>query len=99
LVRGELDALEHVMGERADACPWWAFHDPNVIQVLQAHDWFPNCSEWWGPDPEWWIVAGVRHFHRALDRARADAIKTESVNKRPNARLPPGAEVMHEIRG
>ena len=101
LVRGELDGLAHVMGERLDGCPWFAFRDPDVAEVLRAHDWFPSCSEWWGPAPEWWIVEGVRHYHRALSRARADAIKVETQRRRSRRRpsLPAGMELVDEIRG
>jgi len=90
------------MGERPSTCPWAAFRDPDVGEVLRAYDWYESgqCAEWWGPDPEWWLVDGVRYFHRALGRARADAIKIESEHRRPHApSLPAGTTVVDTIRG
>lgn len=88
------------MGVRLDTCPWAAFRDPDVADVLNTHDWWPNCSEWYGPDPEWWLVEGVRYFHRVLDRARADAIKVQSQRaKATRPSLPAGFEIVEEIRG
>ncbi len=86
------------MGERPVACPWWAFRDPDVALVLRAHDFWPSLSEYWGPDFEAWAIEGAQHYHRALDRARVDAVKTETINRSP-PRVPPGFEVMEEIRG
>ena len=88
------------MGERVGGCPWWAFRSADVVAVLRAHDWFPACGEWWGADPEWWLVEGVQHYHRQLDRARADAIKVAASRTRPRVpRLPPGFALLEEIRG
>lgn len=102
LVAGELAAIEHVMGERPDGCPWAAFRDPDVVAVLRAYDWHESgqCAEWWGPDPEWWLVEGVREYHRALGRARADALKVQ--RQRDAAKAPPlpaGATVVDTVRG
>lgn len=87
------------MGVKLTTCPWAAFRDPDVIDVLRAHDWHPNCSEYWGPDPEWWAVEGVTHYHAELARARADAIKVQQLRATPKLSLPPGFEVVDEIRG
>jgi len=90
------------MGERPETCPWAGFRDPDIAEVLRAYDWFESgqCDEWWGSDPEWWLVEGVRYYHRALGRARVDAIKTERVNRGPKGpSLPPGMAVVDEIRG
>jgi len=100
-VRAELAVVESVTGERPSTCPWAAFLDPDVADVVRAYDWHESgqCAEWWGPEPEWWIVEGVRVYHRALGRVRADAIKIEGERKKRAApRLPPGAVVEHSIR-
>lgn len=102
LVSGEYDTIEHVMGERVSGCAWRAFDDPDVGDVLRAHDYWPSCSEWYGDDPEWWLVEGTQHFHRQLERARVDAIKVEEARATAKARgpqLPPGMEVLDTQRG
>lgn len=82
---------------------WWAFHDPDVRAVLHAYDFFVEgqAAEWWGPDPPWWLVEGVRVYHRALEAVRADARELARQRKDPakRARLPPGAVVEHEVTG
>jgi len=100
-VRAELDIVEHVTGDRPHTCPWWSYKDPDVVEVLNAYDWFESgqCAEHWGPDPEWWLVEGVRHYHRVLGRVRADAMRLERETKSSPARLPPGFVAEHEIRG
>lgn len=99
---GELDACERVTGARPDACMWHSFHDPDVRAVLQAFDWFDKgqVREFWGHDPPWWMVEGVRHYHRALEAVRADmrAVR-RAEQKATRARLPSGYQVEGEIRG
>jgi len=90
------------MGQRPHGCPWAAFRDPDVVNVLRAYDFFGSgqCAEWWGEDPEWWLVEGVRVYHRALGRARADALKVQRQrDEAQGASLPPGATLVDTIRG
>lgn len=44
-----------------------------MIAVIQAYDWWETgqCAEWWGADPEWWLVEATRFYHRAIETARA----------------------------
>lgn len=100
----ELDAIEASTGERPDACPWWAFHEPDVQAVLQAHDWFESgqLREWWGDDPPYWLVLAVRHYHRQLDLVRAESYRLEAEERKragKQAKLSPGHEAEFEIRG
>ena len=90
------------MGERHDGCPWRVFTDPDIAEVLRTYDWFESgqCAERWGPDPEWWLVEAAGYFHRAIGRARADAIKIEHEHRKPRApSLPAGMAVVDTIRG
>lgn len=103
-VVSELDLIESSTGDRPEACPWWAFHVPDVQEVLKAHDWWESgqLREWWGDDPPYWLVLAVRYYHRQLEIVRAESYRLdaeERKRKAPRARLPPGYEVEHEIRG
>ena len=68
--------VEKVTGHPAESvpCPWSAFSDPDVAEVLAAHEFWPNVEIWIGPDPEWWLVEGLRVYHRALEATRVDVI-------------------------
>jgi hypothetical protein len=48
-----------------------------VGAVLRAHDWFEakQIAEWWGDDPEWWLVEGLHVYQAALSRTRVDELK------------------------
>ena len=76
---GDCEAIERVTGSRPPGCPWRVFYDPDVVAVLRAYDFWESgqCAEYWGNDPELWLVEGVRVYHNALARARADTRKIE----------------------
>jgi len=82
---GALNAVETTMGLRPPSCPWWAFHDPEVGEVLRAHDWDESgqLREWWGEDPPWRLVEGVGHYRRAQSVARADATRLRRQHRKP----------------
>lgn len=95
----DLDAVRAETGEPPNGCPWRAFAEPDVIATLHAYDWFETgqCAEWWGADPEWWLVAAVRFYHRVLHRSRASVY--EIARNTPEAPPPPlGGEVVHRVR-
>lgn len=101
-VLGELGAIEALTGERPDGCPWAVFHDPQVQQVLRAYDYFERhqAAEYWGRNPPWWLVEGVRYYDAALRRVRADAreqARKQRAARGRRAELPAGAVVEHEI--
>lgn len=91
--------MASVMGTATTGCPWWSFHDPDVVEAIRAHDYWPHPSEWFGPDAEWWLIEAVRVFHRQLERSKVDAIKTKAINQPKRPAIPAGFEVMDEIRG
>jgi hypothetical protein len=74
LASAERAACERVTGDVPISCPWRAFYDADVAQVLKAHRWFESgqCREFWGDDPPMWLVLGVSHYHRAIEATRAD---------------------------
>lgn len=98
--RGELAAIESCTGEAVSGCPWRVFREPDVIAVLQAYDWHESgqCAEWWGADPEWWLVEGVRFFHRVLATCREDQRKTERKAGAPGVK-PPLGRVVQRVTG
>ena len=97
----ELDAIELLLGERPATCPWRAFFDRDVQKTIKAHDFFESgqCREFWGDDPEWWLVEAVRDFHGKLNTVRADVLELE--RKRPTTpqpSLPIPGRIVQEIR-
>ena len=76
---GDCKAIEEVTGSKISECPWRAFFDPDVADVLRAYDFWESgqCGEYWGSDPEFWLVEAVRAYHTALERCRADVRKVE----------------------
>lgn len=107
-VVSELDLIEASTGDRPKTCPWWAFHDPDVSAVLQAYDCIAGdegsdelLRQWWGDDPEYWLVLGLRHFRRVLGLVRAESYRLEAEERKKagkRAQLPPGHETQFEIR-
>lgn len=70
-----------------------------MIAVIQAYDWWESgqCAEWWGDDPEWWLVDATRYYHRAIGTARA---AVEKLRKPPsNTPRPPLGHVVSTVRG
>lgn len=100
-VRGELDAIESAMGERPQACPWWAFHEADVIAVLHAYDWHESgqVAEQWGSDPELWLVEATRFYHHSLSKAQSDVSKMLRANPPAQAPTPPIGEVVRRVSG
>lgn len=96
---GELAACEELTGDRPNACPWWGFHDPDVRAVLAAADFWESgqLREYWGDDPPYWLVLGVQHYRRILERVRLDVLKSakeDAARKGPKLpALPPGTVV------
>lgn len=77
------------MGDRPPGCAWWAFHDPEVAEVLRASDWEGELREYWGDDPVWRLVEGLGHYKRARGLARADAHATIKARRDQGGRRPP----------
>lgn len=86
------------MGDEPPACPWWAFHDPDVCEVLNAHDFWGDLSQWWGDDPPYWLVRGVGHFRKVLNLVEADALK-ELAKRERDRRASEGGGGGFSVRG
>lgn len=98
----ELEAVEVATGERPLTCPWRAFAEPDVAATLKAHDLWETgqCAEWWGSDPETWLVEAARFFHLQITAARADV--DEILRNKPTgaAVQPPlPGTVKHRVTG
>jgi len=77
--RASRSLLEKVTGHpaREATCPWAGFYEAEVFAVMRAHRWFEKgqAREWWGDDPEAWLVEGVEVYHDAIERTRNDVIE------------------------
>lgn len=109
-VVSELDLIESTTGDRSATCPWWAFRDPDVAAVLQAYDCIAGdegsdelLRQWWGDEPEWWLVAGLNHYRRVRSHVRAESYRLADEERKKTkgrrASLPAGHEMELEIRG
>ena len=87
-----LDGCEEATGERPSGCPWRAFSDPYVAEVLRAYRWWKAGqleSRYPGgvPAP---IASGVEVYDSALNSVqvvdmRADREKREAERKEREA--------------
>lgn len=68
-------AIEQITGSNPRGCPWRGVYDDDVKAVQRAHRWHESgqLREWWGDDPEWWLVEGLAIYHAALQSTLADA--------------------------
>lgn len=75
---GVLDTIERVTGQRPDTCPWHAFQDPLVVEVLDLYR-MAASDDGVTPalllplDPPNEVWEGVSHYHEATLRLRVDA--------------------------
>jgi|GEM_PF-4169646 len=75
--------VEKLTGTRAETCPWFAFHDPLVADVLNVYPFFESGQLAFaaGRNPPALLVEAVREYHAAMGRA-ADALKREKDGQR-----------------
>ena len=66
-------------GERPDTCPWRAFQEPLVADVLRAYGLFESgqMALWLGADPPAVLVEAVVFYHASVNRVRADRDERE----------------------
>ena len=76
-IRAVSSLVAKVTGGPSAGCPWRSLYDPRVGAVLRAYDWRKSLREWWGDDPEWWLVEGLGIYREALTRVRADVVATK----------------------
>ena len=88
---GILSTVEGWTGTRAIECPWRAFFDLFVARVRAAYEFFVEGQMAVAfPDPSARLVAGVLHFHRAVnscERTRMEEERTQREQVR-NAAAP-----------
>ena len=78
-------ANERVTGDRPDGCPWRAYEDPFVGEVLRAYrHWKERQLHLvWGADPPVALMRGIEVYDAALNAIRANDIREErEKNKR-----------------
>ncbi len=60
-------------------CPWMAFHDPLVRDVLAAWPFFENGTlALYLPDPPHRVMEGLRVFSRARDACAAEKARLDA---------------------
>lgn len=79
MITAQSDAMRSVTGDAFRGCPWRVYEDDFVIDVLRAYAFMESgeVSMWLGADPPNAIAEGLRHYHVALGRIRADEMERE----------------------
>lgn len=73
-MRRHLDVIKRVTGAKPHTCPWRAFADPLVIEVMQ-YVWAcdpPVLGAVLPPDPPAILVDGIAHYRMALLATQAE---------------------------
>lgn len=73
-MRKHLVIIEHITGHAPSTCPWRAFSDPLVREVME-HEWASeagNLGAVLGTDPPHQLVSALGVFERALKATQAD---------------------------
>lgn len=75
------------MGQRPVTCPYWAFLDRTVREVLDAYGWFESgqVGLFAGDDPPNILVEAIGIYHRALNRIRAHDLELARQNTEPRS--------------
>lgn len=90
---GALAAVESVTGHRPETCPWRAYSDPEVVQVLRAHGLYEDHQFFQAsPDPPAWLAEAVYFYRAMLDRVRSAVRRKmkEDAERERGARPGPG---------
>jgi hypothetical protein len=92
---GALAAVESATGVRPETCPWNAYSDPDVVEVLQAHrlnEKHQFFSAFPDNDPPDWLCRAVDIYEAFLDRVRSGVIRKrrEDAEKRAASATPAG---------
>ena len=76
-------AVEGWTGERPITCPWRAFYDPLVKDVLRLYPFYTSgqLAIVLGPDPPLYIVEAVAYYHDKIERIRIKQME-EEIKKR-----------------
>ena len=70
--------VEAATGTKGSACPWRAFRDPFVAEVLRAYRWWKagQLAALW-PRPPLALVRGLEVYDSALNSVQAHDIREE----------------------
>lgn len=83
-MRGYLRTIETVTGHQPATCPWRAFYDPIVREVI-AVAWAitdGNLPAVIGTDPPYQLTQAIGVYKRALDATRADEERLQAIERR-----------------
>lgn len=82
-----LTGIERATGERPDGCPWRAFDDPYVGEVLRAYRWWKAgqlALRW--PDPPVALLIGLEVYDAALNAVQAHDSREERKRRETEAK-------------
>ena len=74
--------IRHITGDRPTTCPWMAFADPVVVDVLDA---YRACANGMGvtpalllpSDPPHHVWMGLQHYCHVMAKAKEDVQRIE----------------------
>lgn len=81
-------AVEGWTGERPITCPWRAFYDPLVRDVLQVYPFYSSgqLAVILGPDPPLRIVEAVAYYSDKLERIRIKQLEEEAKKRKKDGK-------------
>lgn len=76
--------LKTLTGYAPDTCPWTAFANPVVADIINAHRWYDTgqVNLFLGNDPPAHLVAGLELYVSALQSTRADRMDREAEERK-----------------
>lgn len=71
-VDADLLTIEKSAGARPETCPWRAFYDEDIAEILRAYSWFESgqVALYAGDDPPSVLVEALAYFHQCLGQAK-----------------------------
>lgn len=81
-------SIRNWTGERPITCPWRAFYDPLVRDVLSIYPFFSSgqLAIILGNDPPLYLIEAVSYYHDKLERIRIKQIEEEIKKRKKDGR-------------
>ena len=82
------DLIRRITGSEPPTCPWRAFQDPLVVDVINACRWYESgqVAVRIGAEPPYNLVEGVETFIGALELVDAEREKRRDEERKSKAR-------------
>lgn len=94
-----LAGIEEATGTRPDGCPWQAFRDPFVAEVLKAYRWWKGgqLATVWGADPPAALVRGIEVYDAALNAVQAHDLRKERERREQERKAQQSADMQKRV--